>query len=74
MTDSAAEHELGQEKGDNRRAMRTRVSRCFGKKGGCEDGYLVPDRATDIANRKHKMGEELCGKASGSCAQPKRRT
>jgi hypothetical protein len=51
--------------------MRTRASRCFGKKGGREDGYLVPDRATDIANRKHKMGEELCGKASGSCAQPK---
>jgi hypothetical protein len=54
MTDSGAEHGLGQEKGDNRSAMRTRASRCFGKKGGCEDGYLVPDRATDLADRKDK--------------------
>jgi len=40
MTDSAAEHGLGQEESDNRRVMRTRTSRCFGKKGGCDDGCL----------------------------------
>lgn len=57
-----------------RRLIRTRASRRFGKKGGCEDGCLVPNRTANTADRKTKAGAELCRKASASCAQPKRRT